>query len=166
MSASIPLLRFLPILLPPVPLLFNSKTLQAMGSWYESLKCFPRLPNNPSPADHLKYRTHKLYYLYLITSPGFVLNTTERMILDTVILILLGAAGWCWLWMLNVFGGCVMRYTSPEWEIWEKEEAIPIGQNGTILLSWSGNSTVTLSIKTVFSMASGIRRTVVRGALL
>lgn len=81
-------LLLLPFILPP------TTQKQSLPQFYESLRQFPRLPRSPTLVDRLRYRSHKLYFHYLVTGPGYVLDPLERICFDLFMTVLFGAALW------------------------------------------------------------------------
>ena len=76
----------------PLSLLVPGKTLWV---FYTDLHNTPTLPPKPSPSQCLRYKTHKLYFNYLVTGPGYVLEPAERACLDCVTLALTDALLYC-----------------------------------------------------------------------
>ncbi|KAF2014314.1 hypothetical protein BU24DRAFT_410068 [Aaosphaeria arxii CBS 175.79] len=87
----IPLLHLLTLTLPST----KTISIQSPLQFYTSLTTFPRLPANPTPLDRLRYTCHRAYFQYLVTGPGYVLETPERLVMDAVVLTLLAAVMWC-----------------------------------------------------------------------
>lgn len=68
---------------------------QSFHKWYDSLRELPRLSDSPTPFDRLRYEFHKIYLQYLVTGPGYVLETGERIFFDLFTLTLVGAILYC-----------------------------------------------------------------------
>ena len=94
MAIVMSMLNLLPSHLALIPLSFlvPVKTLWAC---YTDLYNTPTLPPKPLPSQRLRYKIHKLYFNYLITGPGYVLDLAERACLDCVALALTGALLYC-----------------------------------------------------------------------
>jgi len=67
----------------------------SLGLLHRPPRNTPTLPPKPSPSQRLRYKFHKLYFNYLVTGPGYVLEPAERACLDGVALALTGALLYC-----------------------------------------------------------------------
>lgn len=78
----------------PLALAFfrRSTKLRFLYRYYRSLSEPPTL--TPTRFGHLRYITHKLYFRYLITGLGYILEPAERMILDMFMAVLLAAVAY------------------------------------------------------------------------
>ncbi|OCL02510.1 hypothetical protein AOQ84DRAFT_382613 [Glonium stellatum] len=79
----------LPIL-APAPLLYLILA-KPFWAFYTNLHDAPMPLPKPSPLQRLRYELHKIYFNYLVTGPGYVLQPVERVCLDCGMLTLIGA---------------------------------------------------------------------------
>ena len=86
--------NFLPPLLALIPLSLLVPV-ETLWAFYTDLRNTPTLPPKPPPSQRLRYKIHKLYFNYLVTGPGHVLEPAERACLDCVALALTGALLCC-----------------------------------------------------------------------
>lgn len=146
-------LPILPLLiLIPLPLIIPTATKgSSLSQFYESLRELPCLPPSPTTLDRIRHEIHKIYFQYLVTGPGYVLEPVERIFFDTFILILIGAMIYCMVLVsppvLRLIGGGVLS---------GKGSIIANAATEEALSKWSGN--MSLSVRTVFGTATAAGR--------
>lgn len=116
-----------------VPLLFLD--------FYKSLGAAPRLPPSPSPLDHIRYSLHKLYYQYMVTFSGYMLDPVERLLFDVLLAVMICAAVWCSTLITPPLGRLVLHRLSGG--MLHDHEAKHLGR--AVVEGWSGNITMTVT---------------------
>jgi hypothetical protein len=107
-------------------------------SYYKSLASPPRLPRSPTPLDHIRHSLHKIYYQYMVTFSGYMLDPAERFLFDVMLGLMLCAVVWCSTLITPPLGRLVL--SGVKGGVWDAADGGAVGK--VVVEGITGNMTM------------------------